>query len=61
VLDAHERLAANVDRAVLDELVALVPVDWFADADPPDVYVEYLSRRIERADFAAEAERARGA
>jgi hypothetical protein len=59
ILAAHERLAGKVGRGVLAEVVGLVPAEWFAGADGAEAYVEYLSRRLERADFAAEAERAR--
>jgi hypothetical protein len=58
IREAHERLAPLVDRAVLEEVVALVPPSWFAD-DPADAYVDYLARRMESAAFAEEAERAR--
>jgi hypothetical protein len=59
ILEAHERLAPAVDRALLEEVVGLVPGDWFAGPDAPAVYVDYLGRRVERAGFAAEAERVR--
>jgi hypothetical protein len=59
IAEAHERLAPVVDRVMLEEVVGLVPVEWFADADPPDAYVEYLSRRLVSGAFASEAERAR--
>jgi hypothetical protein len=59
VLEAHERLAPAVDRALLEEVAGLVPGEWFAGGDAPEVYVEYLSRRVQSAAFAAEAERAR--
>lgn len=55
---AHERLAPNVDRALLEQVVWLVPSDWFAD-DAPESYVEYLLRRVRGGRFAEEAERAR--
>jgi hypothetical protein len=58
ILEAHERLAPNVDRDLLAEVVALVPTDWLA-GDDPQMYVEYLGRRVESGAFAAEAERAR--
>ncbi|HTU86090.1 MAG TPA: HipA family kinase [Solirubrobacteraceae bacterium] len=59
IVEAHERLAPVVDRGLLEEVVELVPADWFAGADPPEVYVEYLSRRLGSGLFATEAERAR--
>jgi hypothetical protein len=58
ILDVHERLGPNVDRALLEETAALVPADWLA-GDDRQVYVEYLSRRVHSGSFAAEAERAR--
>jgi hypothetical protein len=57
---AHERLAPLVDRRLIGEVVGLTPREWFA-ADDPDVYVEYLTRRVENKAFAIEAERARTA
>jgi hypothetical protein len=58
IIEAHERLAPAVDRARLEEVAALVPAGWFA-GDDAETYVEYLLRRMQRAAFAAEAERAR--
>jgi hypothetical protein len=58
ILEAHGRLAPAVDRALLEEVVALVPPDWFA-WDGGETYVEYLVRRVHSAAFAAEAEHAR--
>jgi hypothetical protein len=58
ILEAHERLAATVDRALLEEVVGLVPREWLA-GENGEVYVEYLSRRVHSAAFAVEAERAR--
>lgn len=57
ITGAHERLAGRVDGALLSELVALVPVEWWAGAEPA-VYAEYLAHRL-RGPFAEEAERAR--
>ena len=66
---ADERLAARVDPALLERLVAAIPDDWL----PPDrlvgdadgqrrAYVDYLLARLEaRAAFVGEAERARTA
>jgi len=58
ILEAHERLAPLVDRALLEAVVALVPTDWLGDVTVED-YVEYLALRLETATFAQEAERAR--
>ncbi len=59
ILEADERLAPRVDRALLEHVVALVPGEWFV-GDPAATYVDYLERRLEspRA-FAQEAERVR--
>ncbi|HEY7631648.1 MAG TPA: HipA family kinase [Thermoleophilaceae bacterium] len=53
IVDAHERLAPLLDRAVLDRVVELVPDGWRG----PD-YADYLERRL-RGAFAQEAEDAR--
>ena len=58
IVEAHERLAPAVDRALIAEVVALVPAGWFA-GDGAETYVEYLVRRVQGAAFAAEAERVR--
>jgi hypothetical protein len=59
IAEADERLAPRVDRALLEQVVALVPGEWFT-GDPAETYVEYLERRIEAPrEFVEEAERAR--
>ena len=58
ILDAHARLAPAVDQSLLEEVVSLVPADWFAGEEPDD-YVDYLNRRTRSGAFASEAERAR--
>ncbi len=58
ILDAHERMAAGVSRALLEEVAALVPAQWLG-ADAAETYVDYLTRRLYDAPFAEEAERAR--
>ena len=57
--EADARLAPRLGRAVVEEVLARVPPDWFAPRERAE-YVEYLCRRLEapRA-FAAEAEEAR--
>jgi hypothetical protein len=56
---ADARLAPQVDRALLEELVALVPDDWLTGPTRAD-YVDYLLARVARsAEIAQEAERAR--
>ena len=59
IAEAHERLAPAVDRSLLEQVVGLVPPSWFAAGQGGEVYVEYLSRRLQGAAFAVEAERAR--
>jgi hypothetical protein len=59
ILEADRRLRARLGDAVLEEVVGLVPAQWFEGGDGPDVYVEYLSRRLAGGGFAEEAERAR--
>jgi hypothetical protein len=58
IRDAHDRLAATVDSALLEEVVALVPAAWTAPADG-EAFVEYLTRRVRSAAFVAEADGAR--
>ena len=58
ILAAHQRLGPQIGRSLIEEVVSLVPEDWFV-GDPPDTYVEYLSRRVHSIAFAEEAERAR--
>ncbi len=58
IVEAQERLAPAVDRALLEEVVALVPPGWFT-GDGAETYVEYLFRRVQSAGFAEEAEHVR--
>ena len=58
ILAAHQRLGPRISQSLIEEVVSLVPEDWFV-GDPPDTYVEYLSRRVHSIAFAEEAERAR--
>jgi hypothetical protein len=55
------RLGEGVDlgEGVIQAAVALVPAEWFAGGDPPEAYVEYLTRRLASDGFVEEAERAR--
>jgi len=57
IVEAHERLAPLVDRATLEQILALVPPEWLS-ADAACEYVEYLLLRVDSATFAREAERA---
>jgi HipA-like protein len=58
IRDAHRRLAPRVDPDVIDQITALVPREWFA-GDGPEIYANYLTRRVQSSGFAEEAERAR--
>lgn len=60
ITEAHERLAPRASEAALEQILALVPPDWFA-GDEPKPYLEYLRRRLAGGAFAEEAERARRA
>jgi len=62
VLEAHDRLAPRLPRAVLEGVAALVPDEWLGE-DPPaahEAYVAALERRLADGAFAHEAEEARG-
>jgi hypothetical protein len=55
IVEADERLASRVDRALLEWIVGLVPAEW-----KPDGQIEYLERRLaDPRTFVQEAERAR--
>jgi hypothetical protein len=58
IVEAHQRLSPQVDRAVLDRITALVPPEWLLGGEPK-TYAEYLTRRAQSGVFAEEAERAR--
>jgi hypothetical protein len=58
ILDADRRLRGRVGEGAIEQLVGLVPDEWFV-GDEPGTYVEYLSRRLAGREFAEEAERAR--
>lgn len=58
ITEAHERLAPQVERALLEQVVRQVPDEWFA-GDAPEIYVDYLLRRVHSEEFVEEAERAR--
>ncbi len=59
IVAADERLAAKIDRSLLESIVALVPSDWLA-GERPETYVEYLALRLQEPRvFVEEAERAR--
>jgi hypothetical protein len=58
IVAAGERLQARLEPDAIAAAVALVPPDWFGET-PPEIYTEYLSRRLGDGGFAIEAERAR--
>ncbi len=59
VAEADERMRARLGEGALPAAVARVPAQWLDGADPAEVYVEYLSRRLAAGGFAEEADRAR--
>jgi hypothetical protein len=60
ILEADARLAPLVDRALLEEIVALIPGEWLGAGDSREAYVGYFERRLaEPRAFAEEAERVR--
>ena len=69
IAEADERLAARVDRPLLERLAAAIPDDWLRPEEglpDPDAhrqaYVEYLATRLEAPrPFVEEADRARAA
>jgi hypothetical protein len=59
ILAADERLAAKIDRRLLESILALVPSDWLA-GEQAQSYVDYLTLRLRQPRvFVEEAERAR--
>jgi hypothetical protein len=60
IAEADQRLAARLDRSVLEQVVAWLPGDWLEEGDAQRAeYVDYLARRLESPrEFAQEAERA---
>jgi HipA-like protein len=59
IKEADERLAPQIDRALLEEIVAMVPEQWFA-GEHPQTYVDYLALRLRSPRvFVKEAEDAR--
>jgi hypothetical protein len=59
IAEADERMRARLGEGAVAAAVELVPAGWFAGADAPEVYVEYLTRRLARGGFVEDAERAR--
>jgi hypothetical protein len=58
IREADERLAPRLGRDLLEEIVALVPVEWLTGAGV-ETYVDYLETRLLSRRFVEEAERAR--
>jgi hypothetical protein len=59
IADADARMRARLGVGAVEAVVGLVPDEWFAGADPAEVYAEYLVRRLSDGGFVEEAERAR--
>jgi hypothetical protein len=59
IVDAGARMRARIGDREIEAAVALVPDEWFAGADDPEVYAEYLGRRLADGGFVEEAEDAR--
>jgi hypothetical protein len=59
VVDADARMRARLGSGSVEAAVDLVPAEWFVGADAPQVYVDYLLRRLAWGGFVEEAERAR--
>jgi hypothetical protein len=59
VREADQRLRSRLAERAIADAVALVPDEWFSGADRPEVYVEYLTRRLADGAFTEEAEHAR--
>jgi hypothetical protein len=59
VREADQRMRARLGDGAVEAAVALVPPEWFSGADAPEVYVDYLNRRLDDGGFVEEAERAR--
>jgi hypothetical protein len=59
IREADHRLRPRLAGGAIEEVVALVPPQWFTGGDRPDTYIEYLSRRLQSGEFAEEAEAVR--
>ncbi len=59
IVEAHARLSPKVDREALEQIVGLVPEEWWPAAGDPEVYVDYLLLRLQDAHFVEESEHAR--
>lgn len=59
IVDADARMRARLGDGSVEAAVELVPREWFTSADAPEVYVDYLVKRLAGGGFVEEAERAR--
>jgi len=61
IVEADARLAARVDEALLERVVAGVPMGWLDEAEPAEVYIEDLLARLAgNRSWVGMAEEARG-
>jgi hypothetical protein len=58
IAEADRRLRSRLPEGAIEAAIALVPAEWFA-GDGPEVYAEYLHRRLAAGAFVTEAEGAR--
>jgi len=59
ISDADARMRERLGEGAVGGAIAMVPRGWFDDADPPEVYAEYLAARLAHGGFVQEAEGAR--
>ena len=59
ITEADTRMRERLGEGAVAAAVNLVPGEWLAEADAAEVYVEYLTRRLDAGGFVEEAERAR--
>jgi hypothetical protein len=59
IVEADARMRARLGDGSVEAAVELVPREWFTGAEAPEVYVEYLVKRLAGGGFVEEAERAR--
>jgi hypothetical protein len=59
IRDADRRMRGRIGPQEIAAAAGLVPAEWFAQLDPPERYVEYLTRRLADGSFVDEAQGAR--
>lgn len=60
ILDAHERLAPQLDPGALEAVALALPEDWLADTGHSrESYTDFIAARIASGEFARLAEQAR--